>query len=123
MYRFLIYFDIRRTDLLRCAIWSQYVGFNVFGRNKKPKKIDLLSISDSERIKVMREMRRKLQEKVIERKLLRSFVEAETLTINGEDVFNADEPLKGFTLPRDGRPHQRYGYPYESYLRALFQKR
>lgn len=70
----------------------------MFGRNKKTKDIDLLSIPDSERIKVTREIRRKLQEKVIERKLMRSFVEAETLTINGEDVFNADEPLKGFKL-------------------------
>lgn len=71
----------------------------MFGRNKKTKNIDLLSIPDSERIKVIREIRRKLQEKVIERKLMRSFVEAETLTINGEDIFNAVEPLKGFALP------------------------
>lgn len=89
------------------------MGFNVFGRNKKTKNIDLLSIPDSERIKVMREIRRKLQEKVIERKLMRSFVEAETLTINGEDVFNADEPLKGFTLSRDEHPHQLYGYSHK----------
>jgi hypothetical protein len=77
----------------------------VFGRNNKTKNIDLLSIPNSERIKVMREIRRKLQEKVIERKLMRSFVEAETLTINGEDIFNAGEPLKGYTLPRNGHPH------------------
>ena len=89
------------------------MGFNVFGRNKKTKNIDLLSIPDSERIKVMREIRRKLQEKVIERKLMRSFVEAETLTINGEDVFNADEPLKGFTLSRDEHSHQLYGYSHK----------
>lgn len=67
-------------------------------RNKKPEKIDLLVIPDSEKIQVIKEIRRKLQEKIIEEKMLRSLLETETLSVNGNLVYAANAPLKGFSL-------------------------
>lgn len=67
-------------------------------RNKKPEKNDLLSIPDSKKIQVIKEIRRKLQEKIMEEKMVRSLLKTETLTVNGNLIYAANEPLKGFTL-------------------------
>lgn len=67
-------------------------------RNKKRKKIDLSSIQDSKKVQVIKEIREKLQEKIMQEKLLRSLLKTETVTINGKVICQANEPLKGFRI-------------------------
>jgi ATP-dependent DNA ligase len=56
-------------------------------KNKKnPKKIDLLKMSDIERMKLIRGVKEKLREKMMEQKLWQSLVEAEDVTINGKTI-------------------------------------
>ena len=66
-------------------------------KNKTSKKIDLLKLSDSEKINVIREVRQNLRQKLAEAKLWQSFVEAEKLTINGEKICFEDADLKGLS--------------------------
>ena len=49
---------------------------------KKSKKLDLLELSDVERIELIRAIRESLQQKAVEAKLWQSFVEAVGLRIN-----------------------------------------
>jgi len=68
-------------------------------RNKKKlKKLNLLEMPNHERIKLTKEIRQKLQQRVIEAKLWQSLLEAENLIINGNVVCESNQPLKGFTL-------------------------
>ena len=67
-------------------------------RNKKRKKIDLSNIPDSEKPKVLKEIKQKLREKILQEKLLCSLLKVETLTINENVICQANEPLKGFTF-------------------------
>jgi hypothetical protein len=68
-------------------------------RNKKKlKKLNLLEMPNHERIKLTKEIREKLQQRVIEAKLWQSLLETENLTINGKVVCESNQPLKGFTL-------------------------
>lgn len=71
----------------------------MFWSKKKREKLDLLSLSDSEKTKVIEEIRQKLQGKIREEKRLRHLLEAETITVKGKVVYEADEPLKGLILP------------------------
>lgn len=71
----------------------------MFWSKKKREKLDLLSLSDSEKTKVIEEIRQKLQGKIREEKRLRHLREAETITVKGKVVYEADEPLKGLILP------------------------
>jgi len=54
------------------------------GKNEKKKKPNLLEMPDSERVKLIKEIREALQQKAAEAKLWHSLVEAENLTINGK---------------------------------------
>ncbi|MEM3577105.1 MAG: hypothetical protein QXX51_01440 [Candidatus Bathyarchaeia archaeon] len=68
-------------------------------KNKKnQKKINLLEVSDAEKIKLMREIKQNLRQRVVEAKLWQSFVNAESITINGETIQWKSMDLKGFTL-------------------------
>jgi len=58
---------------------------------KKLKKLDLLEMPNPERIKLIREVREKLRQKMAEAKLWQSLLEAENLTINGNIVCREDE--------------------------------
>ena len=62
---------------------------------KKLKKLDLLEMPNPERIKLIRELREKLQ-KMAEAKLWQSLLEAENLTINGNIVCREDEQFSRF---------------------------
>lgn len=73
----------------------------MFWRRKRRKKIDLLSLSDSEKAQVMKEIRKKLQERLRTEKSLRHLLEAETITVKGKVIYEANEPLKGFMLPNE----------------------
>jgi len=54
------------------------------GKNEKKKKTDLLEMHSSERVKLIKQIREALQQKVAETKLWNSLLEAENLTINGK---------------------------------------
>jgi len=68
-------------------------------RNKKKlKRLNLLEMSNRERIKLTKEVGEKLRQKVTEAKLWQSLLEAENLTINGNVVCKSNQPLHGFKL-------------------------
>ena len=60
---------------------------------KKLKKLDLLEMPNPERIKLIKEVREKLRQKMAEAKLWQSLFEAENLTINGNIVCREDEQI------------------------------
>ncbi|MEM3442675.1 MAG: hypothetical protein QXM86_02285 [Candidatus Bathyarchaeia archaeon] len=70
------------------------------GKKKKrtQKKIDLLEVSDVEKIKVIREIKKKLRQTMVEAKLWQSLMNTESITINGEIIDWKNMDLKGFTL-------------------------
>jgi len=63
---------------------------------KKLKKLDLLEMPNPERIKLIKEVREKLRQKMAEAKLWHSLLEAENLTINGNIVCREDEQINRF---------------------------
>lgn len=67
-------------------------------KNKNSKKIDISKMSKNERIKLLKEVKEKLREKIIEAKLWQSLIETETVTINGNTIFLEQDPLKGLCL-------------------------
>lgn len=68
-------------------------------RNKrKLKKLDLLEMSNHERDQLIKEVREKLRQRITEAKLWRSLLEAESLTVNGNVVYESNQPLHGFSL-------------------------
>ena len=80
----------------------------MFGRRKK-KKLDLLEMSDRERFQFVKEVREKLQQRVVESKLQRLLLEAENLTVNGNVVYAENQQLSGFYLNRTkSEPHFYY---------------
>ncbi|HVP93511.1 MAG TPA: hypothetical protein VMS94_07225 [Acidobacteriota bacterium] len=66
--------------------------------NKKCKKLDLMTMTDSEKIKLINEIKTNLRQKVVEAKLWQSLVASENLTINGETVHFGDNHLKGLSF-------------------------
>jgi hypothetical protein len=69
---------------------------------KKQKKLDLLEMSNHERMQLIREVGKNLRQKIMEAKLWQSLIEAEDLTINGDVVCNSSQQLKGLKL--EGAP-------------------
>jgi hypothetical protein len=65
---------------------------------KKCKKLDLMAMTDSEKIKLINEIKKNLRQKIVEAKLWQSLVESENLTINGEAVHFGDIHLKGLSF-------------------------
>jgi len=63
---------------------------------KKLKKLDLLEMPNPERIKLIKEVREKLRQKMAEAKLWQSLFEAENLTINGNIVCREKEQFSRF---------------------------
>ena len=73
----------------------------MFGRkNKKDKKVDILLMTDAERKRFMKEVKRALQDTMVERKLWSSLLSAENLEVNGKIVYNANERLNGLNWNR-----------------------
>lgn len=60
---------------------------------KKSKKLDLLAMPDVEKYKLIKAVKENLQQKVAERKLMQSFLDSESLTINGETVHCEENQL------------------------------
>jgi len=67
-------------------------------RGKKSDKLDLLELSDVEKMKLMKAVKESLRQKVVEAKLWQSFVEADDLTINGEAIHREGIQLKGLSV-------------------------
>ncbi len=66
---------------------------------KKLKKLNLLEMSNHERIMLIKEAKATLRQKTMEAKLWQSLLEAENLTINGDIVYESSQPLNGFSFP------------------------
>jgi hypothetical protein len=67
-------------------------------KNKNSKKIDISKMPKTEKIKLLREIKEQLREKIIEAKLWQSLTDAETVIINGNTIFLERDSLKGFQL-------------------------
>lgn len=65
---------------------------------KKLKKLDLLEMSNPQRIQLIKEVREKLRQKTVEAKLWQRLLETENLTINGNIVYRENEELSGFYI-------------------------
>jgi hypothetical protein len=63
---------------------------------RKLKKLDLLEMSHPKRIQLIKEVRERLRQKIVEAKLWQRLLEAENLTINGNTVYKENEELSGF---------------------------
>ena len=68
---------------------------------KKSKKIDLLEMSNVEKVKFIKAIKESLQQKAVEAKLWQSFVESDNLTINGESVHSDKTQLTGLPSKAD----------------------
>jgi len=69
-------------------------------RSKKSKNQNLLEISDVERIKILKEVKDDLRQKVVEAKMWKSLLELENLVINGETIYCEKDRLTGFSFER-----------------------
>ena len=69
-------------------------------KKDKAKKLNLLEFSDAERVKLLKKIKRNLQEKIVEAKLWKSLLEAENVVINGKVIFTEEDPLTGLWLER-----------------------
>jgi len=68
-------------------------------KNKKtPKKINILGLSDAEKMRVIEQIKQKLQKSVNEAKLWRTLLQYEELKINGQVVFSSNNPLEGLSI-------------------------
>ena len=73
----------------------------MFGRkSKKDKKVDILQMTDAERAKFIREVRKALHNSVIERKLWSSLLSAENIEVNGNIIYNGNAKLNGLKWNR-----------------------
>jgi hypothetical protein len=66
--------------------------------NKNKKQHNLLEMPEVERVKFIKEIKEKLQNKIVEAKLWQSLFEVEDLTVNGNTIYKGNEPLSGFSL-------------------------
>jgi hypothetical protein len=67
---------------------------------KKLKKLDLLEMSNPERAKLIKEVREKLRQTVMEAKLWQSLLEVENLAVNGKIVYDDKQQLSGFCFEK-----------------------
>jgi hypothetical protein len=65
-------------------------------KKPKPKKVDLLELSDSEKAHLLKEAKENLRQKLVEARFWQSLAETERITINGQKVDFEDGDLKGF---------------------------
>ena len=67
---------------------------------KKPKRLDLLEMSNPERMRLMKEVGETLRKKIKEAKLWQSLLETENITVNGNIIFKENQQLSGFTFKK-----------------------
>lgn len=67
-------------------------------RNKnKPKKINLLDMPDEEKLRMIREIKQNLRLRAAEAKLWQSLIEADSLTVNGQQIVCEGNRLVGLS--------------------------
>jgi len=71
----------------------------MLAQNKK--KLNLLEMPNPERVNFFKEVREKLQQRILEAKLWQSLLEVENLVVNGNIVYRGDEQLSGFFLKNE----------------------
>ena len=64
---------------------------------KKPKRLDLLELTEVERRRLIKAIRKSLEQKVAEAKLRQSFPNAGNLTVKGKIAPCDTSPLKGIS--------------------------
>jgi hypothetical protein len=64
-------------------------------RNRKPKKVDILKLSKSEKVNLLKEAKEKLRKKLVEARFWQSLAEIERVTINGYKIDFENGGLKG----------------------------
>jgi len=64
-------------------------------RNRKPKKVDVLKLSKSEKVNLLKEAKEKLRKKLVEARFWQSLAEIERVTINGCKIDFEDDGLNG----------------------------
>jgi len=71
-------------------------------QNKKNniKKLNLLEMPNQERVKLMENVKKRLQQRIAETKMWQSLIEIENLVVNGNTVHRGDEQLSGFFLKK-----------------------
>lgn len=68
-------------------------------RNKKKlKRLNLLEMPNTERVQLIKGIKEKLQQRIVEVKLWQSLLDADNLTINGNVVYKENQQLSGFYL-------------------------
>jgi tRNA A37 threonylcarbamoyladenosine dehydratase len=55
-------------------------------KNSKPKKVDVLKLSKSEKAHLLKKAKDNLRQKLVEAKFWQSFAETERVTINGYKI-------------------------------------
>ncbi len=65
-------------------------------RRTKPKKVDLLELSDPEKTHFLKEAKENLRQKLVEARFWQSLAETERVVINGQKIDFEDVALKGF---------------------------
>jgi hypothetical protein len=73
---------------------------------KKSKKLDLLEMPSLERMQLMKEAAESFRLKVMEAKLWQSLSASDDLTINGDVICRAGQPLKGLKLEGTSRDYR-----------------
>jgi hypothetical protein len=63
----------------------------------KPKKVDLLELSDSKKLRLLKEAKENLQQRLVEAKVWQSLAENERVTINGQTIDFENGGLTGLT--------------------------
>jgi len=71
-------------------------GIEMGSKNKK--QLNLLELPNPERVKIIKEVREKLQQRIIEEKLWQSLLDAENIVINGNTIYRMGEQLCGFSM-------------------------
>jgi hypothetical protein len=65
--------------------------------NPKPKKVDILKLSKSEKAHLLKEAKEKLRQKLVEARFWQSLAGTERVTINGYKIDFGNGGLKGLT--------------------------
>ncbi|UCF45306.1 MAG: hypothetical protein JSW44_01340 [Candidatus Bathyarchaeota archaeon] len=64
-------------------------------KNSKPKKVDLLGLSNSKKTRFLKKAKEKLRQKLVEAEFWHSLAETERITINGYKIDFENSDLKG----------------------------
>ena len=65
---------------------------------QKPKKVDLLKLSDSKKLRLLKEAKENLQQRLVEAKVWLSLAENDRVTINGQTIDFENDGLTGLAF-------------------------